>query len=105
MDIACIFTILRLVNGVGLLLHPLLLIFATPVVYFMACTRMVYSSVSDADISDPAFQGALSEINFSIIDIDNGGSFIAGTMRSNAIIGVSRAFRYTPNLDKLFGYH
>ncbi|MED6158124.1 hypothetical protein PIB30_029812 [Stylosanthes scabra] len=58
--------------------------------------------VSDADISDLSFESALSEIRFSIIDIDIGESSIVRTMRSNAIIGVSRVFQYMPNINKLY---
>ncbi|MED6211271.1 hypothetical protein PIB30_072101 [Stylosanthes scabra] len=86
-------------------LCPFAYISQTPTIMIDDMILGLIHSVSNVDISDPAFQGALSEINFSIIDIDNGGSFIVGTMRSNAIIGVSRVFRYTPNLDKLFGCH
>ncbi|MED6216668.1 hypothetical protein PIB30_009814, partial [Stylosanthes scabra] len=60
-------------------------------------------SVTYLDISDAAFEGTLSEIQFTMIDVYTGQSFVAGTMRSNAILGVSRVYHFAPNLEKMFG--
>ncbi|MED6109140.1 hypothetical protein PIB30_030925 [Stylosanthes scabra] len=60
-------------------------------------------SVTDLDISDPAFEGTLSEIQFTMIDVYTGQSFVAGTMRSNAILEVSHVYPFAPNLQKRFG--
>ncbi|MED6193407.1 hypothetical protein PIB30_019141 [Stylosanthes scabra] len=60
-------------------------------------------SVTNLDISDPAFEETLSEIQFTMVDVYNGHSFVAGTMLSNAILGVSRVYSFAPTLEKKFG--
>ncbi|MED6176915.1 hypothetical protein PIB30_092912 [Stylosanthes scabra] len=52
-------------------LCPFAYISQTPTIMIDDMILGLIHSVSDADISDTAFQGALSEINFSIVDIDN----------------------------------
>ncbi|MED6162047.1 hypothetical protein PIB30_066625 [Stylosanthes scabra] len=84
-------------------LCPFAYISQTPTIMLDDMILGLIHAVSDADIIDPSFEGALSDIKFSIIDLENQDSFIVSTMRSNSIIGVSRVFQYTPNINQIFG--